>query len=396
MRILILNDFLYPDFIGGVERRNADLALALARRGHKVTLAGFGRGPAAPGPADVRYQSLGPLGRLYDSNGKRSTLQSLRFAWRAARLDIANYDVVETASVPYVHLIPLALRCRRLRLPLLVTWYEFWGPYWKSYLGPIRAPFYRAFELLVAQLGTRAIATSRLTSGRLSARRFAGGSVPVVPCGIHLEELLSAVREENGRGEARGADLLYAGRLIPEKRLDLLLEAVALLPDVRLAIYGEGPDLGRLRQAADRLGVGARVDFRGHVADAAEVWRALVRSRIAVQPSSREGFGIFPLEAMALGVPVVFLDWPDSAVPELVRDGVEGIRSSAESPALAAAIDRVLKDDPARAALGARGRRRAAEYDWTAVAQRFEELFADLVASEVGGRSSDRSGRVRR
>jgi len=389
MRILLLNDFLYPSFIGGVERRNADLAVALARRGHEVTLIGFGEGPARPEPG-VRYESLGPLGKLYDARGKRRTMQSLRFAARAWTLDLSRFDLVETASVPYIHLVPLALRCRLRGIPLVVTWYEFWGPYWASYLGGFRAPVYRAIEGFVARLGTRIVATSRLTARRLEKHLPRRRPVAVVPCGVHLDEVRAAAPSEG----ARESDIVFAGRMIAEKRIDLLLEAAALLPEARVVVYGEGPDEKRLMAIAARLGVETRVDFRGHVEEATPVWREIARSKIAVQPSSREGFGIFPLEAMALGTPVVFVDWPDSAIPELVRDGVEGVMSAPDPSSLARALKSLLGDAGRRSAMGEAGRRRASEYDWPRVAERLDEIFSGLVASPGSASRDEREGEI--
>src|SRR6185295_7300959 len=108
-------------------------------------------------------------------------------ALRISSLDLAPYDVVETASLPYIHLLPLALRCRLAGKPLIVTWYEYWGAYWRGYVGRRRAPLYASVEWLSAQLGDAVTATSRLTEERLAARRGRGG-VELIPCGIRLEE----------------------------------------------------------------------------------------------------------------------------------------------------------------------------------------------------------------
>jgi glycosyltransferase involved in cell wall biosynthesis len=373
VRILLLNDRLYPDFIGGVEKRNHDLALALARRGHEVTLAGFGRGPAAAAPG-ISVRSLGPLGRLYSPSGKRSTPQAFRFAWRVFRLDLSPFDVVEASNIPYIHLVPLALRCRMQRRPLVVTWYEFWGPYWSKYLRPSVAPVYRLAEWLTAQLGVAVVATSRLTGERLAARRIGGGEVAVVACGVPV----AALRAAAAGVEAAPGTIVYAGRLIREKRLHLLVDAVTALPPglgARLVIFGEGPEREALAARIAALGIGERVELRGHVPEAEEVWRTVRAATVAVQPSSREGFGIFPLEAMALGVPVVFADSIDSAVVELVRDGVDGLRVSAEPAALTAALARLLSDGGLRAALGRSAARRAEEYDLERLGGRMEAFL---------------------
>ncbi len=380
--ILLLYDCIYPGSVGGVEHRNFELARALAARGHRVTLAGFADGNDEPAPG-VKILPLGPRGRLYAASGKRSTGEALRFAAAVARMDLSPYDLVETANIPYVHLFPLALRCRLAGKPLVVTWYEYWGAYWREYLGPIRWLPYAAIERLAVPLGTRAIADSRLAADRVQERR--GGSVPVVPVGIPI----AAIRAAAGRGaDAAGEPappLIYAGRLLREKRVDLLLEAVALLARELpgpsgpwLSILGTGPEREPLEQFAARLGLAGRVHFLGHLATSAEVWHALGQAQVAVQPSSREGFGLFPLEAMGAGLPVVYCESPESALPELVRPGLEGICTAPVPSALAAALARLLADEPERERLAQGARERSEAYGWAAIAERLENLFLEL------------------
>jgi glycosyltransferase involved in cell wall biosynthesis len=414
LRILLLYEAVYPDNIGGVETRNWELGRALGRRGHEVTLAGF-CAPLPGEPPNVRVLPMGPSPRLYNAGGRRSTRAALRFAAAVARLDVAPYDVVETANMPYVHLLPLAVRCRLAGRPLLVSWYEYWAGYWRGYVGAAKAPIYRAIEWLTAQLGRAATASSRLTLERLAPRRHRPGTVELVPCGIEVEQ----VRAAAAAGEAEGSGmnggvatasdpappLVFAGRLLEHKRLDLLLAALPRLaagvdaatttPAVAqpgtptpatptrgaplLTVFGEGPDRPRLEALAAELGVAGRVRFRGHVATSEEVWRELGRARIAVQPSAREGFGLFPLEAMAAGLPVVHCESSESAVAELVRDGVEGVAAPADAPGLAAALSALLADEPRRARLAAAARARAAEYDYDAIAAQFERVCLALL-----------------
>lgn len=379
MKILILYETVYPDFIGGVEHRNYELAAALGRRGHEVTLAGFCK-PLPGIPPRVRVQSLGELGRLYNEVGQRSTRKAIRFALTVPRVDVSEYDVVETANMPYIHIFPLAVKCFVAGKPLLVTWYEYWGDYWKGYVGRLKAPLYKAIEWLTGQLGTAVTATSRLTQERLAAQR-ARSEVELVPCGIHVAEVRRAAGVEAPR-HGEGPPLIYAGRLLREKRIDLLLRAVALLadrhPGVLLTIFGDGPYRDTLVRLADELGIADRVDFRGHVETSAEVWESLGRARVAVQPSEREGFGLFPLEAMAAGLPVVYCESPESAVPELVRHGVEGICAAPDPQSLTVALERLLTDDGEWARLRRNALERAAGYDWDEAARQIEETCLRL------------------
>jgi len=385
MRILLFSDSLYPEFVGGIERRNADLAAALARRGHAVTLAGFGAGgPSAPG---VRVISLGARRPVYAPSGTRAAGPALGLARAAWRIGLRDYDVVETSNVPFAHLFPLAARCAAAGKPLLVSWYEFWGAYWKEYSGAARAPFYRAVEWLALQLGT-VVASSGLTASRLARRRI--GSPPVVvPCGTDIEEIASAVA---GIAETRDR-IIYAGRLLSHKRVDMLLDALALLPSVRLVVYGEGPEREALAARASRLGIAARVEFRAPSPDRRELWREIRRSAVAVQPSAREGFGIFPLEALAAGVPVVHLRSEHSAIGEVVRPGIEGICAEPEPRALAEAIGALLADGPGRAEMGNRGRRRARDYRADEAAAAVEAVFEDLARRGLPRRPRSERGR---
>lgn len=369
-----MNERLYPEFIGGVEKRNYDLARGLAGLGHEVTLAGFG----AADPADgVRIESLGELGVLYRNDGRRSLKQALRFAWKLFRLDLSRYDIVEASNFPYIHLFPLAIRCRQMRKPLLVTWYEFWGPYWNTYMASAAAPLYRAGEWLATQVGTAVVSTSSLTASRIARQRRVP-AVDILPCGIDTR----AIARCSSAGIRSKASVIYAGRLIREKRVALLIEAFALLPaelDATLTIFGSGPERGALESAAKRLCVADRVDFRGDVPDASDVWKAIGEARVAVQPSSREGFGIFPVEALSAGVPVVYCSGEETAVVETVRDGIDGLMCDPDPGSMSRAIARLITDDALHERMSRSATERASTYDLEAVAARAEQLLRKVV-----------------
>jgi glycosyltransferase involved in cell wall biosynthesis len=384
--ILFFYDCLYPRTVGGVEHRNHELGRALAARGHRVALAGFTATASAPFPGG-EVVPLGHADTLPGAGRRRSLGGALRLAAAAARLDLARFDVVETSNLPYFHLWPLARRCRRQGRPLVVTWHEHWGVRWRRFLG-WRWPIYALVERLCVPLGTRAVAVSRLTAAPVERRRRA--PVPVVPNGVPL-----AAVEAAAAGATAGAPLLYAGRLVREKRVDLLLAAVARLGGTPagppatagesatplLTVVGDGPERPRLEARAAELGLATRVRFRGQLATSAELWREMGGARLAVQPSAREGFGLFPLEAMAAGLPVVYCASPESAVGELVDHEVEGLASAADPEALAAALRRLLDDESLRLRMAAAARRRAAAYDWSRMAEDFERLLRAAVAA---------------
>jgi len=366
MRLLILYDVLSPEPYGGVERRNDQLARVLVEHGHSVTLSGLGEGPTNA-PYDAI--SLGPLLPLYDKRGRRTATRALRYTRRIRRLDLTQFDAVETASLPYVHLFPLARTCARHGVSLAVTWYEFWGDYWRGYVGAARAPAFRIIERLAARRGNRIAASCRLTGDRLARLR---PDVRVIPCGLDVDEVVAAARKKPDRP---AAPIVFAGRLQDSKRIDLLLHAVSCMsrPGLLVSVFGDGPDRARLERLANEMDLGERVEFWGRVPTSQELWSVLATAELAVQPSEREGFGLFPLEAMALGLPVVYCESPESAVGELVRDGREGMACASEPAALAQALDDLLESPERRRGLSEAARRRADEYRWDRLLPRYLE-----------------------
>ncbi len=186
---------------------------------------------------------------------------------------------------------------------------------------------------------------------------------------------------------------MFAGRLIEDKRLHLLLDAVAILAAKRsgplLRIIGGGADRTALAARARDLGIEQAVRFEGTLPTSDELWRYLARSDVAIQPSAREGFGMFALEAMAAGLPVVYCRSPESATGELVRNGIEGLAVAPDPRALAKALDHLLDDQESRRAMAARAVKRAGAYDWALVTDSFLALAVELTGGSAEQKRSD-------
>lgn len=167
----------------------------------------------------------------------------------------------------------------------------------------------------------------------------------------------------------RGPTLLSVGHLIARKGHDLVIEAVASLPDATLLVVGEGPEGAALRALAARLGVAERVHFLGQVTPAAlaEIYAA---GDVLVLASSREGWANVLLEAMACGTPVVA-----SAIwgtPEVVKGQAAGLLVEDRSAAgFADGIARLRASAPDRAAT----RAYAEEFSWEATTAGQLDLF---------------------
>jgi glycosyltransferase involved in cell wall biosynthesis len=217
-----------------------------------------------------------------------------------------------------------------------------------------------------------------------------GRELSVIPSVVDLDWFRPGLDAGSLRGDLRleGKRILtFTGRLVPHKGVDVILQALARLPDdVVLVVVGAGPVLHSLVGLARRLGVGDRVRFCARVSDD-DLPRYLALGDVFVFPSQSrlEGFGLAVAEAMAVGLPVVIADMP--GVREVIEPGREGLLAE---PLLAddlAEKIRILLDDPPLARrMGAAGRRRAEErYGLPTVAHQLLSLYADLHAAGLSG-----------
>jgi glycosyltransferase involved in cell wall biosynthesis len=157
-------------------------------------------------------------------------------------------------------------------------------------------------------------------------------------------------------------DLVFVGRLVPVKQVDLLLKAAAVVrkehPSLRVAIVGDGPLRPFLEELSRELSLEESVEFAGMRPD---VERFLARSRLFVLTSRSEGLALSLIEAMRCGLPAVVPDVGDLA--DLVADGKNGYLVKEASPAAyAERILALLKDDSLRSAFSTEAARRAERF----------------------------------
>ncbi|HEX5174569.1 MAG TPA: glycosyltransferase family 4 protein [Gaiellaceae bacterium] len=181
--------------------------------------------------------------------------------------------------------------------------------------------------------------------------RAAGVDAVVIPNGVRVPDGVAS--------PADPPEVLYVGRLAPEKNIDTLVEAVG---DLNLVVAGDGPLRSRVPAALGAL-------------PHAEVERLLERASVVVAPCEREGFGIAAAEALAFGRPVVAA--AGGALLELVDEGETGLFvPPRDAPALRAAVERLLGDRELRERFGREAHARARErFGWDAVIERTLEVY---------------------
>ena len=173
--------------------------------------------------------------------------------------------------------------------------------------------------------------------------------------------------------------LLYVGYLIERKGSDIVIDSFIDIadefPNTNLVLVGRGRMGEDLRNKVSGAGLEDRVDFRSNVSD--EELRDLYSSSIFTMPSAYEGQGIVYVEAMSCGAPVIGCD--NSAIPEMIEDGINGYLIDRTSEALSSALESILKDDDLRESMSRSSREKAKDFDWDNIADETLGLYQGLV-----------------
>jgi glycosyltransferase involved in cell wall biosynthesis len=390
VRVAFLSDAVLPFHHGGKEKRLAEVTRELAAAGYIVDVYTMGWWPGGRTHRDgqVRMHAIAPALALY-SGSRRSVRQALLFALATPRLIFRRFDVLDVDHVPFLPLFAARVVCWLRRKPMVATWHEVWGrDYWRAYLGrPGRLA--AIVERWSARTPDHIVAVSDHTARRLVGLLGVRCPVTTVPLGVDLD-LIDSV-------PAAGAapDVLFVGRLLPNKRVDLLLAALAAAgrDGRRLTchIVGDGPDRARLEDLARGFGVADRAVFTGPL-PYRHLYGLMKSAGVLVLPSDREGFGLVVLEANACDLPAITVGHPDNAAKDLIADGRNGLVCAADPEPLAAAVADVLDR---RATLRPRAHldARVPAPDWASVAAAVGAVLAGAAARRptaaaggIGGR----------
>jgi glycosyltransferase involved in cell wall biosynthesis len=243
----------------------------------------------------------------------------------------------------------------------------------------------RTLDNRTARLSSRLLAVSDATRHAFERQGYPPDLLETVPNGIDLSSVQTS---SNGRLREElkvPSDAPLVGeiaRLCDVKGQRELIEAAALVPDLRVALIGDDLESGgayrsTLERDAQRLGVADRVSFTGHRTDAHALLGEL---DVFVLPSWTEGMPVVVLEAMARRKPVVAT--PVGGTPELVVDGETGVLVPPRDPQALAAAIRALVADPERARrLGEAGYARVAKlFSADAMTKRVLEVYDEIAA----------------
>lgn len=420
MRVLHVDKFLHRR--GGAEAYLLDVADLQRARGDEVALFGMDHpdNPALP------YARHFPPYAEFDpppSDVRDQAVLAARMVWstaaaRGMRAVIADFrpDVVHLHNI-YHQLSPsVVAAARRAGVPVVMTVHDY----------KLACPTYRFLDqgrICTACIhgGLRQAVRRRCHHGRLPAsalaatelglhrlfRAYAAIRAFACPSAFLLARLTDAgvfpdrlvhlpnlTPTDVPRRTGSGTGIVYAGRLSPEKGVEVLVRATAMLPDALpgmrpaagpvLHIAGDGPDRADLERLAARVAPG-RVRFHGRL-DPPALRDLVASARVAALPARwLENQPLAVLEAFAAGVPVVGSRL--GGIPELVVDGETGTLVPHEDPAaLAEALAGYLTDPDRAVREGAAARERVlARHAPPVHLDALDRLYAGVGAGRVGG-----------
>jgi len=365
------------EFGVGTYTRNVVRALARADHDNQYLLLGSPQEAAEIGPLPANFQCVPLVGTERTPKGYLDCRAVIK-RW--------NCDITH---IPHLFSIPRNLPC-----PYVMTVHDVLEHMYGAGEGSsVKRLLHFHFTRHVLRGAKRILAVSKFTKSEIE-KLFAIPSQ-------RIEVVYNAIDERFLRGQATEADrqilaerylvsypfLLYAGRISPHKNLVRIIEAFSALKaqlekrsppqyaDLKLIIIGDElskhPDL---RRTVIRSGVQNDVRFMGFVP--IEMLRLFYNAaKVFVFPSLYEGFGLPPLEAMALGTPVVTSNI--SSLPEVV--GNAAVLVNPENVfEIMRALHRVLLDQSVRDKIRQRGYEQVKKFSWDASAQRILEVYEEV------------------
>ena len=299
-------------------------------------------------------------------------------------------DIIEL-NCQYTLAWPAFLATRQSRIPIVGVYHTDVPAcvrHWARTMGVIASAAERIVEWYEGLIYRHCTLTIILNPGMTDrVRRLGVHRVRCLPCGVDVDMFHPTKRDPRFR-ERFGMTpdqkvLLYAGRLSPEKELDVLFAAYARLPSGKfiLMIAGDGPDAGSVRRYA---AAHAGVRYLGHVESRTELAEVYASSDLFVMPGRHETFGMATLEAIASGLPVAGIQ--DCGTATLVPPQIGMLARAGDAAHLAEAISEVAAWPESRTREVCHSFA-SDRFSWTDVFDQYFDVYRGLVDDAASSRA---------
>jgi glycosyltransferase involved in cell wall biosynthesis len=228
-------------------------------------------------------------------------------------------------------------------------------------------------QKILTRFGDHHVAVSQFTEKRLiNLLKLDPEKVTVIPNGVDYPNF------RNDLGNKVRGRIVYVGRLVPHKRVDLLIEAFQKVkenvPEAELHIVGTGPLLSSIKEKSSTI----RDCFVHGFLSEEDLRDLLKTSWVFVLPSEREGSSIVALEAMAAGIPVITVDFPNNAAKELAQFSC-CLVTKPNSKSIASAVLRLWGDEELWSNIRQNALEFAEKNNWDTVSIQIEECMRKMV-----------------
>lgn len=370
-------DMIYPFNVGGGEARNYLLAKELIKRGHEVHFFGA---KLWEGENTINHEGIIMHG-VYSSKslykkGRRNYTEPITFALKLfSPLFKEDFDIIDCTAFPFFPAFTCKLYSMFKKKPLILTWHEVWSDYWSYYIG-WKGCVARAIEKLVSRFSKDHIVVSSRTKKRL-LKINPQADVKVVPNALELALIDSA------KPTKEKYDLVYCGRLMSHKNVDVLIKTVRLLthnfPKMKCLIIGNGPEKEKLVFLAKKIGVKKNIIFKDFLPTQKDVYSHMKSSKIFVFPSILEGFGIVVIEAMACGLPIIGISHKWNAAEDLIKENKAGYIVNLSAEEIAEKIAYLLKNKRSYNKFVGNNIMKTQKYAIERVGRRIERVYESLL-----------------
>jgi len=356
---------------GGKEKRLHEISKRLVVMGYDVhiyTMHWWKEAARSRIESGVRLHALCKYTEMYRGD-RRAIKEGIVFGLACFKLLRVRFDVLDVDHMPFFPILSSWFVCRLRGRKFYGTWHEALSRReWTNYMG--RSGIVATLiERISTRLPHTITAASAHTKELLASIHGRVERVGLVASGIDIEQMKAV------EPAAIPCDVLYVGRLVKDKNIDMLIKAIHQIarenPAIRCIIIGQGIEKQRLQRLTKRLRMQTNITFLDSLAEATDVYAYMKAAKVFCIPSTREGFSIVTLEALGCGTPVVTVDSAANAARHLIQHGISGSVVPCRAASLARAIEhwisRPQKPDTAA---------NVVEYDWHNLAQKQIEMYS--------------------
>lgn len=371
MKIAYVSDSIYPYNKGGKEKRLYELSTRIAKQGHDVHIytMHWWKSPNKTIKRDgLTLHAISKKHEMYKGD-RRSIKQGIFFGLACFKLIKAKFDVIDVDHMPFFPVYSTWIVCLLKRKKLYGTWHEALSKQdWIIYMGKsgIIAYYIEKFSI---KLPYKISVSSLLTIQNLKKYHNRKKGITLITPGVDFEEIKRIKPSKNK------VDILYTGRLVKDKNIDVLIRAIAILSkkneNISCLIIGHGPEKEYLHSLINQLKLQQSVTLSNPLKESGDVYAQMKSAKFFVLPSIREGFGMVALEALACNTPVITTNANANAAKDLIIEGKNGSIIELSVQSLSEALNKFPENEADSIAITIRS-----GFDWNNLVKRQIEVYS--------------------